>query len=321
MGIFLDTVEDNQERGWDKEIDHYIVIQPDIKSPMEVCPECRGRFFTDQDLQDHIFEEHRHKDFLVRVGDKIQATKSDFVRIEKSKLKNIEEIFRSLQEELQIGQSINTISFLDYLSRMIQNNSADPVAHQYCQGLLVYLEVSYFETFYPSSSQDIISRLENVYGYLQPFYNSNSLAKQIRCAIALKFNWFKALAKAPKDSFFYLAHIFFTRPYEDIELIQLPIESIPRNSFGLYVTENLEYLLELIAFFFSDRIDRDRYNQSYKYIETLETDNFNFRKKLYLINARVHRRLGNREEAERSYKKLKRDIDFSHEAKRFLTYD
>jgi len=310
MGIFLDTVEDNKEWGWDQEIVRYINLLPDIK-PMEICPKCLARFFTDQDLQDHIFYEHRHVDLLVSTKGRIRTAASDSIEINKSLARDLAEKYKEFQENLQTHQSVD----LDLLSKLIQKYSTDIAAHQYCQGLFGYLEVSYFEITLPNPRQDIIRRLENVYGYLQPF--NDSLARQIRCAIALKFNWFNALARAPKDSIFYLAYVFFTRLYEDIELIHLPIESTPRSRSGLYVTESLEHLLELIAIFFSGRINKDRFNQEYRHLKSLETVSPNFRRKLDLINARANRKLNNQEEAKKFYRKLAHDIAFSQEAKSY----
>ncbi|MGB3312332.1 MAG: hypothetical protein WBA86_21480 [Nodosilinea sp.] len=310
MGIFLDTVEDNREMGWEQEIVRYIKLLPDI-NPMEICPECLNRFFTDQELQDHIFHAHRHKRILVSAEDKIRTATTDSIKIDKNVSKKLIETYQEFQEKLQNRQAID----LDLLNRLIRENTADIVAHQYCQGLFGYLEVSYFETVSPNPDQDIIRRLESVYGYLQPF--NDSLAKQIRCAIALKFNWFNALAKAPKESIFYLAYVFFTKSYDDIEFIRLPVESAPRSISGLYVTENLEYLLELIAIFFSDRINKDKFNQLYRRLKNLENISPNLKKKLNLINARVNRKLNNQEEARRSYRKLAYDRDFSQESNNF----
>lgn len=310
MGIFLDTVEDSRERGWEREIVRYIKLTPDIKA-MEICPECLARFFTDQELQDHIFNAHRHKRILVSTKEKIRTATTDSIKINEGVAQKLTKIYRELQEKLHNHQSID----LDLLNRLIRENTADIVAHQYCQGLFGYLEVSYFETVSPNPDQDIIRRLENVYGYLQPF--NDSLAKQIRCAIALKFNWFNALAKAPKESIFYLAYVFFTKSYDDIEFIRLPVESAPRSISGLYVTENLEYLLELIAIFFGDRINKDKFNQLCRRLKNYEAISPHLKRKLELINARANRKLNNQEEARKFYRRLAYDIDFSQEANGF----
>lgn len=75
MGIFLDTVEDNDEsKGWRVEtLRQKLGIPPSTprQFPSVACPVCQQGFFSDTELQNHIFHNHKDRRCYIRLNERI----------------------------------------------------------------------------------------------------------------------------------------------------------------------------------------------------------------------------------------------------------
>jgi hypothetical protein len=201
MGIFLDTLEDNAERGWDIEVARHLQENPITGinvALLEVCPRCLKHFRSREALQDHVFYDHRNEEILIRIGDIARTVKRNSISIEAVQLEHEKEVFLRNQDLLASNQRIE----LDQLNSLINTGNIEIFVQQYRRGIFGYLDALYFEKSSQLSIQDTApQRLESVYGYLQPF--GDSLSRQIRMSIAFRFNWFNSLRYASRDSIFY----------------------------------------------------------------------------------------------------------------------
>jgi hypothetical protein len=100
MGIYLDTLEDNDESsGWKiEEIREKLGIQslPSRELPSIICPICQKFFFTVLEVNNHIFEEHRHE--YVNTNLLFQSPNHQaFNELDLELLKNLETEIEALQ--------------------------------------------------------------------------------------------------------------------------------------------------------------------------------------------------------------------------------
>ncbi|MBI4783029.1 MAG: hypothetical protein HY785_17155 [Oscillatoriophycideae cyanobacterium NC_groundwater_1537_Pr4_S-0.65um_50_18] len=316
MGIFLDTVEDNAERGWDVEVARYLRENSTTGiniALLEICPRCLKHFRSRESLQDHIFYDHRNEEILLRIGDVAQTVKRNSISIEVELLEQEKEVFLRNQELLASNQRIE----LDQLNFLINAENIKIFIQQYRRGIFGYLDALYFEKSPQLSTHDTApQRLESVYGYLQPF--NDSLSRQIRMSIAFRFNWFNSLRYASRDSIFYLAHIFFSNSYDAIQSICLPIEDKRRKAYGVYLSESSEYLLQLIELFCNERINKARFQQILQKLKPPDNPSRSYAEKLNLVLARIHRKLNNEDEAFQQYRSLSHSKLFSSEAQEYV---
>lgn len=316
MGIFLDTVEDNAERGWDVEVARYLKETPTTSinvDLLEICPRCQKYFRSREDLQDHIFYDHRNDEILIRIGGVTRTVKRESIPIEASLLKSEKAVFLRNQELLANNQRIE----LDRLNTLINAGDVEVFVQQYRKGIFGYLDALYFEKNHQLNTQDeVMRRLESVYGYLQAF--SDDLSRQIRMSIAFHFNWFNTLRQASGTSIFYLVYVFFSNSYADIQSISLPLENKARKAYGVYMPEISEHLLKLIEIFFNERINRARFQQIIQAIDQTANSSQSYNEKLHLALARIHRKLSNESAASQQYRGLLYSNHFSAEAKEYV---
>lgn len=315
MGIHLDTVEDNDESiGWRVEAikQKLGVLPPPPRSfPSFKCPLCFQFLFTEIELNDHIFAEHR-RDYI-RTDSRIiredaylnpdEADQSRFVELEKE--------IASLQ--MRIDKNDRSI---DNLWSKYDAISYHPIQKQYLFGFLEYLRAHDSEVNRHSSDFNALSRhFGTAYGKLQPF--STLLAQQTRRAIAFKMNWFGEHKEVPEASLFFLTWHFFSNRYEDVTVIHdLPIIS-NRHQQGIILDGFHSELLEAIQHYYCDR-SKLNHNWLCK-LERL-TDgisNRNYLNKLQLFKARLYRDWQDSEQAKAAYRSIKTHPKFGREASSF----
>jgi len=317
MGIYLDTVEDNDELvGLRVEAikQKLGILSPPPKSfPSSECPACSQFFFTEIELNNHIFAEHR-RDYIridshiIREGTYLnpdEADQSRFVELEK-------EI-----ASLQVRIDKNDRSIDDLWSKYDAiSYTYSPIQAQYLFGFLEYLRAHDLEANRHSSEFNALSRhFGTAYGKLQPF--STLLAQQIRRAIAFKMNWFREHKEVPASSLFFLAWHFFTHSYEDVTAIHdLPLIN-NRHQQGIVLDGFHSELLEAIQHYYCDR-SKLNYNWLYK-LERLADGiaNRNYLDKLQLFKARLYRDWQDSEQAKLTYRSIKTHPEFGREASSF----
>lgn len=315
MGIFLDTIEDNQERGWHIDVQRYIdrvsQAEPSTRSPSKNCPTCNRIFFSDKDFQDHIFSEHRHELIETCLEPSLIVSKADYTNLP---LAEAAQDYWNVQVEFVNHGYLD----LDQLNSHIHQASHYPGLVQYYKGVMTYLEVAHFEKNSKSGNADALKRLENVYGYLQPF--NDFISQQICHTIAFRFHWISALKDSPKSSIFYLAYIFFSSKFEEIEYIKLSAEAMIRRGKGIYISENADLLLELIVLFFEERINKSEFKKLLRKLEDENSKNIEFNSKFNLIAARIYRKLEFYDQATQYYQRLNHDRRYSIESATYQQY-
>jgi hypothetical protein len=314
MGIYLDTVEDNDELvGWrveDIKQKLGILSPPPRSFPSSECPVCSQFFFTEIELNDHIFAEHRHNyiridSHIIREGTYINLSEAD-----QSQLVELEKEIASLQ--VRIDKNDRSI---DDLWSKYNAILYSPIQAQYLFGFLEYLRAHDLEVNRHSSDFNALSRhFGTAYGKLQPF--STLLAQQIRRTIAFKMNWFREHQEVPESSLFFLAWHFFTHSYEDVTVIHdLPIIS-SRHQQGIVLDGFHSELLEAIQLYYSDR-SKLNYNWLNKLKCLAGVINRNYLDKLNLFQARLYRDWQNAEQAKVAYRSIKTHPEFGMEASSF----
>jgi hypothetical protein len=309
MGIFLDTIEDNQERGWhidvQRDIDRVSQAEPSTHSPSKNCPTCNRMFFSDKDLQDHIFSEHRHELIETSLECSLIVSEADYTNLP---LAEAAQDYWNAQVEFVNHGYLD----LDQLNSHIHQPRNHPGLAKYYEGVMTYLEVAHFEKNSKSGNANAIKRLERVYGYLQPF--DDFISQQICHTIAFRFHWIDVLKNSPKSSIFYLAYIFFSSKFEEIEYIKLPAEAMQRRGDGIYISENADLLLELIVLFFEERVNKSKFKKLLRELEDENSKNIEFHSKFNLIAARIYRKLELYDQARQYYRRLNRDHRYSMES-------
>jgi hypothetical protein len=315
MGIYLDTVEDNDElAGWRVEAIRQklgIPSPPPRIFPSFECPACIQFFFTEQELNDHIFTEHR-RDYI-RIDSQIirEDTYLNLDETDQSRFVQLEQEIISLQ--VRIDKNNRSI---DDLWPIYDPSSYSPIQEQYLFGFLEYLRAHDLEVNRHSSDFNALSRhFGTAYGKLQPF--STLLAQQIRRAVAFKMNWFREHKEVPESSLFFLAWHFFTHSYEDVTAIHnLPMINNRRQQ-GIVLDGFHSEILEAIQYYYCDR-SKLNYNWLHK-LERLADGiaNRNYLDKLQLFKARLYRDWQDFEQAKAAYRSIKSHPEFGREASCF----
>ncbi|WP_019503192.1 hypothetical protein [Pleurocapsa sp. PCC 7319] len=319
MGIYLDTVEDNNEKEeWKITAIRQrlgIVSSLPKNSSSVKCPVCNRFLFTEKELNEHIFKEHRHD---YKISNELIDSKDsyfDFSEVEQSQLFDLEKKIISLQ--LRIDRNDRSVDKEWFMYKTnYQSNLNNPRLKQYLFGFLEYLRAHDLEVNRHSTDFAALSRhFSDAYGKLQPF--PSHLAQQARRAIALKMNWFWEYKKIPESSLFFLTWHFFTHTYEDIEKINdLPIFN-ERQQTGIIIDGFHSELLEAIKFYYSDRSVLN-YNWLHKLEQLLKgIDNQNYADKLTLFKARLYRDWYEFSLAKEAYRSIRTHPDFGAEAKAF----
>jgi len=318
MGIFLDTVEDNAEsEGWKIESIRQKLGIPSstpYSFPSVICPLCQQFFFSNTDLQNHIFNEHRDYYGYIPVNGAILANDEIFTNedIEKLNFSDLDDIIFDLQTRIDRGNSID--SWVDYKTPLNRSNE-HPLRKQYLKGMLEYLGAHYQEINESSSNyQSLSEQFGRAFGYLQPF--PSVLAQQTRYSITFKMNWFWQMAEASEYSLFFLASQFFINDYERVAAITLPPYS-SRQTQGIIIDYFHEEFLEALKLYYCDRS-----TLKYGWLVKLECllnnmSNRNYKDKLALLKARLFREWGEVNQAREAYRSLKTHPIFGAEAKGF----
>lgn len=315
MGILLDTVEDNDElAGLRVEAirKKLKVLAPSPRNfPSFECPVCTRFFFTVNELNDHIFNEHRR--YYIRLDSQVVKkdtyTKSD--ETNPIRFLELEQEIAFLQERIDKNDRS-----IDSLWSSYDASLYNPTQARYLFGFLEYLRAHDLEVNRHSSDLSTLSRhFGNAYGKLQPF--STFLAQQIRRAIAFKMNWFREHKDMPESSLFFLAWHFFTHSYEDVTIVyDLPMIN-NRYEQGIVLDGFHSEMLQAIQFYYCDR-SKLNYNFLYKLERLVDgTDNRNYLDKLQLFKARLYRDWQNSEQMKAAYETIKSHPEFGREARCF----
>ncbi len=315
MGIYLDTLEDNDESsGWRIDIIKQKLGIPALaarKLPSIVCPACTRFFFSQVELNNHLFEEHRHE--YIEVNGNI-FREHDYINIsEIDKLLLIDSDTEIEFLQLRIDRNDRTVD--NEWSRHI-SDPCNSIYTQYKFGFFEYLRAHDLEVNRHSKDfQALSSHFGSAYGKLQPF--STFLAQLVRRVIAFKMNWFKEHTDIPEDSIFFLAWHFFTNTYENVKAINnLPTVNI-RQQKGIILDGFHSELLEAIQMYYSKRSELN-YNWLCKLEKLVEgIDNPNYLHKLALFKARIYREWDNIDKAQESYRTIRNHPEFKIEAKQF----
>lgn len=314
MGIHLDTLEDNDESaGWKvQKIKQNLGILPlpSRKFPSIECPTCSKFFFAEVELNNHIFDEHRH-DYEVNGRIVREGTDLNYDKIAQLQLTDIENQIVSLQARIEENDRSIDDEWAKY-----QVTLHSSMREEYLFGFLEYLRAHDLEVNRQSTDSDAFSRhFETAYGKLRPF--STSMAQQVRRAIAFKMNWFEEHTEVPASSLFFLAWHFFTYTYEDVTKINnLPIIS-KRQKQGVILDEFHSELLDAIQLYYSDR---STLNDHWMYkLEKLINgiSNRNYLDKLALFKARIYRDWQNVDTAKKAYFHIRTHPKFGAEARAF----
>jgi hypothetical protein len=310
MGLFLDTVEDNDEAsGWKVEVRRQLlgIPQPPPRNFASLnCPQCDLSFFSSSELNDHFFEEHRHKDRGKNNDGRNSEQK--FLEIDQSQLILIEEEMLLLQSRIDKNDRSVDYEWHRYGLRLDQSFQG-----QYLGGILEYLRAHDLEVNRYSTNRTALSEnFYRAYNKLLPF--QTAMAQQICQAIALKMNWFGEYKETPDSSLFCLAWHFFTQNYEEVSKINsIPIASNMYQR-GIILDEFHSELLEIIKFYYSDRSALN-HNRLCK-LEVLlnEVSNENYASKLALLKARLYREWREFNQAKECYSVIRNHDKFGLEA-------
>jgi len=315
MGIFLDTVEDDDE-AWGQRLP---IIKrklgiPDpqrIQDPSRVCPICPEKFFSEEELNNHIFKKHRRL-YLKNINQSSQGNDVDDVTLDVAEIECLDQKIRKLQEKINRNDRSIDDEWHKY-------KSADFNQWQwrYLSGILEYLRAHDLEVNRHSSNSDTLSdQFGRAYGLLKPF--QTQLAQGVRCAITFKMNWFHETIQISETSLFFLSWHFFTHVYEVVNKIQdLPITKT-RNTQGVILDNFHLELLELVYMYYGER-SAITYSRLTKLDMLLQgIDDRNYFDKLYLFKARVYRGWNQDNEAKLVYSKLRGHTHFGSEARAYL---
>jgi hypothetical protein len=318
MGIFLDTVEDNTEsEGWKIESICQKLGIPSLTPrsfPSVICPRCQQFFFSNTELQNHIFNEHRNYDGDISVNGSIPANDEIFTNedIEKLNFSDLDDIIFNLQTRIDRGNSID--SWAEYKAPLNRSNE-HPLRKKYLKGMLEYLGAHYQEINESSSNyQSLSEQFGRAFGDLQPF--PSVLAQQTRYSISFKMNWFWQMEEASGSSLFFWAGQFFRNDYERIAAITLPPSS-SRQTQGIIIDYFHEEFLEALRLYYCDRSTL-RCGWLVKLERLLNNmSNRNYKDKLALLKARLFREWGEVNQAKEAYRSIKTHPIFKAEATGF----
>lgn len=318
MGIFLDTIEDNTEsEGWRAESIRQKLGIPSStpqQFPAVSCPVCPQLFFSDTELQNHIFYEHRDYDGYFSINSRIFREGSNFTEkeIQEFNYTDLDDMVFNLQIRIDQGKRIT--DWAKYKTPLHQSNEHS-LRKQYLKGMLEYLGAHYQEVIDQSGNyQSISEQFGRAYGYLQPF--PFHLTQQTRRSIALKMNWFHQLEDAPENSLFFWAWHFFEHDYRTVTSVTLSPTS-SRQVQGIILDHFHQELLEALRLYYSDRT---KLNHGWLVkLELLlkETTNRNYLDKLALLKARLYREWGDVNQAKQAYRSIRNDPTFGAEARTF----
>lgn len=315
MGIFLDTVEDNTEsEGWRIDsIRQKLGILP--STPRQFgsvsCLLCQQLFFTDKDLQNHIFNEHRDYYSYSRSSNRIIAEGKQFTKkdIQKLSYTDLDNTIFNLQARIDKGNHID--DWVVY-KNPLYSRSEHPLRKRYLRGMLEYLGTHYQEINEQSTNyQSLSEQCGRAYGYLQPF--PLPLAQQVCYSVAFKMNWFEQLIEAPDHSLFFWVGHFFIRERESIISVALPPAG-NRQSQGIILDYFHQEFLEAIRLYYCDRS-----SLNYGWLKKLEDmlhikTNRNYSDKLDLLKARLFWEWGDIDRARQAYHSIRNHITFGREA-------
>lgn len=316
MGIYLDTLEDNDElSGWKiEQIREKLGIRslPSRELPSIICPICQSFFFTEVELNNHIFERHRHE--YVNKNLLFQSSNHQaFNELELKLLKKLEAEIESLQVRIDRNDRTVDDEWWQYQDSIYTNTFS---LSQYQSGLLEYLRGHDLEVNRHSRDFDAISvHFGSAYGKLQPF--TTPLAQLACRAIAFKMNWFNQHLDVSENSVFFLAWHFFTQPYDKVkEVDDLPPLDMKQPQ-GIILDAFHSDLLEAIKMYYSDR-SKINYNWVYRLDKLLEgISNQNYLYKFSLFKARMYREWGDVHKAKEAYRMIKNHPEFRMEVKTF----
>ncbi|WP_242065069.1 hypothetical protein [Nostoc sp. FACHB-133] len=318
MGILSDTVEDNAEsEGWRIESIRQKLGIPSSTPrsfPSVICPLCQQFFFSNTDLQNHIFNEHRDYYGNIPINGVILTNDEIFTNedIEKLNFSDLDDIAFDLQTRIDRGNSIN--SWADYKTPLNRSNE-HPLRKQYLKGMLEYLRAHYQEINESSSNyQSLSEQFGRAFGYLEPF--PSLVAQQTRYSISFKMNWFSQMAEASEYSLFFWAGQFFINDYERVAAITLPPSS-SRQTQGIIIDYFHEEFLEALRLYYCDRSTL-KYGWLVKLERLLNNmSNRNYKDKLALLKARLFREWGEVNQAKEAYRSIKTHPIFKAEATGF----
>lgn len=318
MGIFQDTIEDNAEsEGWRAEsIRRKLGILPSSprQFPSVSCSLCLQLFFSDAELQNHIFYEHRDRCGYISINGRVFSEGSHFTEREILKLNyaDLDNIICKLQDRIDKGSHID--DWPNYKSPLRQSNE-HPLRKQYLTGMLAYLAAHYQEVNDQSINYHSLSEeFGRAYSYLQPF--PFHLAQQTRHSIALKMNWFPQLKDAPEHSLFFWAGHFLEHDNESVASVTLPLTG-NRQTQGIILDYFHQEFLEALRLYYCDRS-----TLNHGWLVKLErllnsTTNRNYLDKLALLKARLFREWGDFNQARHAYRSIRNHPIFGVEARAY----
>lgn len=318
MGIFLDTVEDNTEsEGWRAESIRQklgIPTSTPQQFPAVSCPVCPQLLFSDTELQDHIFYDHRDYcgDFSINGLIFREGSRSTEKDIRELNYADLDDMVFDLQTRIDKGKRIG--DWAKYKTPLHQSNEHH-LRKQYLTGMLEYLGAHYQEVIEQSINyQSLSEQFGRAYGYLQPF--PFHLAQQTRRSIALKMNWFPQLGDAPENSLFFWAWHFFEHEYDTVTSVTLSPTS-SRQAQGIILDHFHQELLEALRLYYSDRTSLNHGWLVKLELLLRETINSNYLDKLALLKARLYREWGDVNQAKQAYRSIRNDPTFGAEARAF----
>jgi hypothetical protein len=309
MGILLDINEDNAEsEGWRIEgIRQKLGIIPSQpqKFPTKICPICQRKFFSDHDLNNHIFDIHRHETNFdiakeINLDEETEITNIDY--------SDIDNLLFDLQTQVNQGKTIDDW----YKYKQILNNSNEHyLRKQYLEGIIEYIYSHYREIQGQGNSNNI----GKAYGNLEKFAPYLKIAQQIRHSIAFKMSWFDQLSDSG-SSLFFLAWHFFTQSYEVVNKTIIPLIK-GRQEKGVIIDDFHQEVLEVLQLYYCDRS-----NLTYTNIKKLELlsqniNNPNYINKLTFLKARIFREWEDFAQAQQNYRKIRNHFIFGKEASSF----
>lgn len=320
MGIYLDTVEDNDEL-----IGQRIeASQPSnsvfrkVSESVVKCP-CCG--VTKKCLNDHIFSQHRH-DHTSNTTNQNCSLPNQNLRLKN--LINIENEIFNLQKLIDKNDKQIHSLFSNYSLQLNDSSMQyDSTQKQYLRGCLEYLRAHHLEVNEHSSDLNTLSsQFEHAYTQLKPF--STFLANQIRCAVAFKMNWFRRdhnwflQDQGIPTSLFFLAWHFFNFNYEDVtKFDNFPIRN--RRKQGIILDQFHLELLNALQFYYCNRQKLNDNRLLNKLDELVrQTENPNYVHKLQLFKARLYRDWKDFEKAKIAYHAIKTHPYFGKEASSLL---
>lgn len=314
MGIFLDTIEDNTEsEGWRAESIRQklgIPTSTPQQFPAVGCSLCPQLFFSDTELQDHIFYDHRDYCGNGRIlNEGSHFTEKD---IRELNYADLDDMVFALQTRIDKGQRI--ADWAKYKTPLHQSNE-HPLRKRYLTAMLEYLGAHYQEVIDQSINyQSLSEQFGRAYGYLQPF--PFHLTQQTRRSIALKMNWFPQLGDAPKNSLFFWAWHFFEHEYGTVTSVILSPTS-SRQAQGILLDHFHQELLEALRLYYCDRATLNHGWLVKLELLLKETTNRNYLDKLALLKARLFREWKDVYQAKQAYRSIRNDPTFGAEARAF----